>query len=182
MKTLILLGSPKPGGESAAMAKALMEALPGEAHTLSAYSLKVDPCQDCGFCRSRFGCPIQDSQGQVFEGIHWADIVVVASPVYFYSVPGPLKTVLDRCQPFWAARVLRREKPAPKRGAVLLAGGAPSHPGQFDGALQTIGGWFREIGAVNKGQVLFPGTDKSALNQRPDIAEQIGALAKILSE
>lgn len=180
MNALILTGSPKSEGQTAQMARLLAQSLPGETRLLHAYSLQVAPCMDCGFCRTRFACPVQDEQQQVLQQLLWAQAVVVASPVYFYGVPAPLKQVFDRCQPFWCARVLRKEKPAIKKGAVLLAGGAPSHPSQFDGARQTISGWFREIGAESCGEVLFPGTDKTSLSQQPILQEQIKALAQSL--
>ncbi len=61
----------------------------------------------------------------VYRLLDAADAIVVATPVYFATVPAVLKTLYDRCQPYWARRyVLGEERPARKRpGATLIVGG-----------------------------------------------------------
>jgi multimeric flavodoxin WrbA len=61
----------------------------------------------------------------VYSLLDAADAIVVASPVYFATVPAVLKTLLDRCQPYWARRyVLHEPAPAHRRpGAILIVGG-----------------------------------------------------------
>ena len=61
----------------------------------------------------------------VYRLLDTADAIVVATPVFFATVPATLKALLDRCQPYWARRYVLGE-PAPERrrpGALLLAAG-----------------------------------------------------------
>jgi multimeric flavodoxin WrbA len=61
----------------------------------------------------------------VYAELDAADAIAVATPVFFATVPAVLKTLLDRCQPYWARRyVLREPAPAHRRpGAILVVGG-----------------------------------------------------------
>jgi multimeric flavodoxin WrbA len=61
----------------------------------------------------------------VYTLLDSADAIVIATPVFFATVPAVLKTIYDRCQPYWARRhVLGEPPPARKRpGAVLVVGG-----------------------------------------------------------
>lgn len=62
---------------------------------------------------------------EVYAMLDSARAIAVATPVYFATVPSQLKTLIDRCQPYWARRyILGEPAPARKRpGAVLVVGG-----------------------------------------------------------
>jgi multimeric flavodoxin WrbA len=65
-----------------------------------------------------------DGMQDVYARIDAADAVVVATPVYFASVPATLKALYDRCQPYWARRyVLGLPAPARRPGALLVVRG-----------------------------------------------------------
>jgi len=46
-------------------------------------------------------CVIKDDMAEVLEKMHWADVIVMASPVYFYSIDAQMKTVIDRTLAQW---------------------------------------------------------------------------------
>jgi len=62
---------------------------------------------------------------EIYGLLDSADAIAIAAPVYFATVPAVLKTMYDRCQPYWARRyVLGQPAPARRRpGAVLVVGG-----------------------------------------------------------
>lgn len=123
MKTLIINGSTNPHGDTAALLAALTERLQGEVQTLSCADA-IRPCCDCRRCWQSAGCSIPDAMQAFYPYLLVCDSIVLASPIWFSSLSGPLLTIASRLQTLFAASFFRREKLAmqPKRGAILLAG------------------------------------------------------------
>lgn len=125
MKTLIFNGSPRKNGNTAAMVQELCRHLQGEYKIVNAYSCKVSPCIDCRYCWKHPNCCIHDEWDQIDQYIRECDNVVLASPIYFSSLTGPLLAVLSRVQLYFSSRIFRKEKllTEPKRGGLILTGG-----------------------------------------------------------
>jgi multimeric flavodoxin WrbA len=85
----------------------------------------IAPCRACHACSRDGRCIQTDGMVAVYGLLDAADAIVVATPVFFGTVPAQLKMVYDRCQPYWARRyVLHEPRPAHKRpGALLIAAG-----------------------------------------------------------
>jgi hypothetical protein len=68
---------------------------------------------------------MRDGMDDIYERLDAAEAIVVATPVFFATVPAVLKIIFDRCQPYWARRhVLGQPAPPHKRpGAILVVGG-----------------------------------------------------------
>lgn len=86
----------------------------------------VPGCTGCNQCASTGSCVLFDSMTPVYARIDAADAIVIAAPVYFATVPAPLKAFIDRCQPYWVRRYMLGE-PAPEYrrpgGLLLVRGG-----------------------------------------------------------
>lgn len=98
MNIIILNGSPRKGNTLAAC-KAFAGAA-GEKHQveiLNCSELNVSPCTGCGACQMKNGCVAKDDSNMVVDKIAAADMVVFASPVYWWNMTAQLKTVLDKC-------------------------------------------------------------------------------------
>lgn len=136
MKTLILNGSPRKGGDTAALVKAVKERLQGEAEELFAFDGAIRPCTDCRYCRTHEGCSIQDGGAELLKAIAESDCILIASPVWFGTLPGELLSMLSRLQCQFSAEFFRHEERlgAPKKGAILLAAGGS---GGAENAIQT---------------------------------------------
>ncbi|MBQ8514814.1 MAG: flavodoxin family protein [Ruminococcus sp.] len=130
MKTLILNGSPRKNGDTAAMIAHLQAQLRGETKIIRAYDGKIAPCTDCRACKIKKGCVISDGMQAVYAYLEECDHVVIASPIYFSELSGALLSVASRLQTYFSARFFRKEEPAlsRKKGAVLLAGGGTGDP------------------------------------------------------
>lgn len=109
MNRVIVVGSPRTNGRSAALAEELFEACIEECpddhiSLISLSSLTVLPCEGCNFCMKSEGhaCHLGDDMMDIREVLDDADELTIVSPVYFASAPATLKAFLDRLQPyFW---------------------------------------------------------------------------------
>lgn len=133
MKTLILNGSPRVNGDTAALLCAFKSELRGEITELSAHRDTISPCLDCRHCITHSGCSISDDMDTIYRDDY--DNLVIASPVYYGSLTGPMVSLASRLQVYHAAQP-DRDSPRmlrPKRGAVFLTGGGK---GNSEGALR----------------------------------------------
>jgi multimeric flavodoxin WrbA len=127
-RVLCIAGSPRRHGNSEQLLDALVlgvQAAGGRAVKLVAAEAGALPCRGCNACSGTGTCIQRDGMDDVYALIDSADAVVVATPVFFATVPAVLKIVFDRCQPYWARRhVLGEPAPTHKRpGAILVVGG-----------------------------------------------------------
>jgi len=174
MKTLILNGSPRPHGDTAALLRILKENLDGEYRQIDAYRCNISPCIDCRYCKTHSGCAIPDEMQEVYPLIQECDNIVLASPIYFSEVTGRVLDVCSRLQTYFCARIYRGETPIPKpkRGAVLLAGGGDGAPEKAYSTACTLlhqmnhGGRIRPGGGGARGGVPQPG-DVEAMPAAP---------------
>ena len=104
-KVLILSGSPRKGGNSDILcdqfAQGAQEA--GNAvEKIRVAAKKVAPCSGCYYCRDHGGeCVHKDDMAEILQKMIDADVIVLASPVYFYSIDAQLKAVIDRTVARW---------------------------------------------------------------------------------
>lgn len=102
---LILSGSPRKGGNSDLLCDEFLKgALAGgnEAEKVFIRDKKIGYCNACYYCRQSDGvCVIKDDMAEIIEKMHKADVIVMSSPVYFYSIDAQMKTVIDRTLAQW---------------------------------------------------------------------------------
>ena len=103
-KVLIISSSPRKGGNSetlaAAFAKGAREA-GNQVETVYLREKQVGFCKGCLACLKLGHCVIQDDAVEIAAKMHDADVLVFATPVYYYCVSGQLKTMLDRANPLF---------------------------------------------------------------------------------
>lgn len=100
-KILILSSSPRRGGNSDRLCDRFLDGAREAGHTVEKIFLKdknIGYCTGCSVC-SMYGkpCPQQDDAARVVERMIEADVIVMATPVYFYTMSGQMKTLIDRC-------------------------------------------------------------------------------------
>lgn len=104
-KILILSGSPRKGGNSDLLCDEFMcGAIEGgnSVEKIRVASKKIAPCSGCYYCTANNGkCVHQDDMAEILQKIIDADVIVLASPVYFYSIDAQLKAVIDRTVARW---------------------------------------------------------------------------------
>lgn len=100
---LILSGSPRKGGNSDLLCDEFMRGALDAGHSVEKLfisDLNIGYCKACYACRSGV-CVLHDDMAMVLEKMHWADVLVLASPVYFYSIDAQMKAIIDRTLPQW---------------------------------------------------------------------------------
>lgn len=111
----------------------------------------IRPCIGCGNCEKKGFCSIRDDDmtKEIYGKLRRADVVVLATPIYFYNATAQLKAVIDRSQTLWARKYkLGLTDPGrPDRKGVLLAVGATRGKNLFEGMILTAKYFFDAVGA-----------------------------------
>lgn len=104
-KVLILSGSPRKGGNSDLLCDEFLRGAREAGHSVEkirAAEKKAAPCSACYYCRQSGGvCARKDDMAEILQKMIDADVLVLASPVYFYSIDAQLKAVIDRTVARW---------------------------------------------------------------------------------
>lgn len=163
-KILVLFGSPHRNGNTAEMLDSFSELFPGncEIKFFSAFKMSIKPCIDCGYCKKYAGCIEHDSD-DFMKSFEEADVFIVASPVYNFSFPAPVKNVLDRFQRYFNARFSRGEKPPiqkPKQAVLLMTCGSDEKEG-FEISVYQLKRIFTVLNTELVSSVLLSETDKA---------------------
>ena len=102
---LILSGSPRKGGNSDTLCDEFMRGAQEAGHSVEKICVqgkKVAPCLACYYCKDHAGeCVIKDNMKEILDKMLAADVIVLSSPVYFYSISAQLKAVIDRTVARW---------------------------------------------------------------------------------
>lgn len=104
-RVLILSGSPRNGGNSDVLCDEFMRGAieaGNDTEKIRVSSKNVCPCSACYYCRDHGGeCVHKDDMSDILQKMIEADVIVLASPVYFYSIDAQLKAVIDRTVARW---------------------------------------------------------------------------------
>jgi multimeric flavodoxin WrbA len=165
MFVLGLQGSPRRKGNTAY----LLDLFLAEARRRGARTEVVSPareaivaCKGCGACEKTGICVSDDVMAKrIFSLLRQADVVVTASPVYFYGVTAQLKGLIDRCQTLWSRkyRLKLTDPGASVRCGVMLAVGATRGAKLFDGLHLTVDYFFDAIAARSAGSLTYRGIE-----------------------
>ena len=126
MKILVLNGSPRKGNSVAAI-KAFTEGA-SEKHEIEivdTYHLKISPCMACEACACSKGCVAGDDSNTIIDKMVEADMILFASPVYWWGITAQLKLVIDKA--YCRAALLKN-----KKIGVIIVGGSPVENEQYD--------------------------------------------------
>lgn len=100
---LILSASLRAGSNSEALANAFADGARAAGHMVELVSLRgknIAFCRGCLACQTLGRCVIDDDAVAITDKMQHADVIVFATPIYYYEMSGQLKTLLDRVNPF----------------------------------------------------------------------------------
>lgn len=101
-KVLIISASPRKGGNSDTLCDEFLRGAKDAGHDVEKIFLrdkKINYCTGCGLCNTNgySACSQKDDAPEILEKMVNADVIVLATPVYFYTMDGQMKTFIDRC-------------------------------------------------------------------------------------
>jgi multimeric flavodoxin WrbA len=143
----VLACSARAGGNSDLAAALFTEGLretSGDAHILNVRDYPVSPCTACLLCEQGVDrCPAgtRDKSESIFQELFTAPLLCIASPIYFYHLPGIFKLLIDRGQFYYslARNDDQRVTSLPQRKAyAVLVAGRPTGERLFEGSLLTL--------------------------------------------
>lgn len=104
-KVLLLAGSPRKNGNSAALCREFARGVAESGHHAEMIFLrdkKIGCCLACYHCKDSGGvCAIKDDMAEMLAKMNAVDVIVMASPVYFYSIDAQMKALIDRSVAQW---------------------------------------------------------------------------------
>ena len=103
-KILIVSASPRKNSNSEALALAFADGAREAGHEVEFISLRgktVNFCRGCFVCQEKQRCVIRDDADEICQKALTADVLVFATPIYYYEMSGQLKTLLDRLNPLF---------------------------------------------------------------------------------
>ena len=165
MLVLGLQGSPRKKGNTNFLLEAFMNAaenMGARTHIIDCTRTNMIPCKEYVVCEKKGFCPIEDDvKDEIYPLLRQAEVVVIATPIFFYNMTSQLKAVVDRCQVFWARKYkLKLKHPgANMRRGFLLAVGATRGKNLFEGLNLTTQYFFDAIGAKFEGSLAYRGIE-----------------------
>lgn len=161
-KIVAVTSSPRKNGNSEILAQRFADGAKSAGHEVKFVAVRdigLKFCTGCLYCNSHDRCVLDDGMNALYGEFQTADVLVFATPVYYYAVCGQLKTFLDRLNPLF----VRENK---FKDVYLLAAAADDGESAMDGAVKEIQGWIDCFdGAELKGVLRAVGvTEKGAVN------------------
>ena len=187
-KVLGIFGSPRRGGNTDLL---LEEALKGateegaRAEAIHLCDFRITPCRECLACFNNGTCVIDDDMQGIYPRLLAANIVILASPIFFYGITGWAKAMVDRCQALWARKYVLHD-PSLKTENRLRAGffisvGGTKGQRMFEGAVLTVRYFFDAFNTNYSGDLLFRGVDACGdIQKNPDALPQAFAAGRKL--
>ncbi|MBN1276343.1 MAG: flavodoxin family protein [Deltaproteobacteria bacterium] len=185
-KVLGIYGSPRKNGSTDLLLDKVMEgARSAGADTSVIYvrDLKIAGCIECGSCGETGECLIKDDMGLVYKLLDQADVIFLASPIFFYGLTSQAKAVVDRVQAKWSKRMIEKTPEQRKihiRGkGYLIAVGATTGKRLFDGVELTARFFFDALDMSYKGGLFFRRIEKPAdITKQPDVLQKAFAFGR----
>jgi multimeric flavodoxin WrbA len=148
MKIVAVLGSPRPQGNSSTLARAFLQAAAARGAEVTEYllnQLAYQGCQGCMACKTkRDTCILEDDLAPVLNAVKEADLLVLASPVYFGDLSGQMKCFFDRTYSYINPDFSTRVPPGKKAVMVLVQ--ANPDPAQFADIFPRYERWLKLYG------------------------------------
>ena len=153
MKVVVLSGSPRVDGNTAAMVEAFVKGAREAGHDVTVVpvgTMQISGCRSCGWCRGagNGACVQQDDMQKIYPVVKDAEAIVFASPVYYFTMSAQIQSALQRFY-VWG------KHPTMKKGVLLLSSYSPN---VYEGCVGQYHGILRFFGAADCGIVTSDNT------------------------
>ena len=136
-RILVLSTSPRIGGNSETLADVFIKGAEEAGHEtkkICVYDKKIEFCKGCLVCQTTGKCILRDDAERIIAQLKAMDVLVFATPIYFYEMSGQMKTLLDRTNPLFPAEYEFRD-------IYLLATSADEEESSMEAAVKGLEGW-----------------------------------------
>lgn len=187
-KILAIYGSPRRNGNTSLLLKSAVQGAREAGASVAEVilrDLKMSPCLEIYGCKQTGRCVIQDDFQRIYDQIVQCEGLILASPIFFYTVSAHTKTLMDCCQSFWVKKYWRKESistpsAVPRKG-MFISAGATKGKKLFDGALLTIRYFFEPLDVVLWRTLLYRGLDfEGDVSKHPEYLEEAYAAGRDL--
>ena len=144
MKILGIHGSPRKEGNTSHLLREFLKGAKNNAGKTTEIYLcdkHILPCVADYSCAKTGKCFLKDDMSELYMQLIEHDCIVVAAPIFFYSVNAQTKVLIDRCQALWARKYILKQPIAGgeiKRRGIFISTGATKGSKLFDGTLLTM--------------------------------------------
>ena len=177
-KVLIVSTSPRAHSNSEALAEAFAEGAQAAGHETEVVSLRgrtVNFCRGCFVCQEKLRCVIRDDADEICQKALRADVLVFATPIYYYELSGQLKTLLDRLNPLFPSEYAFRD-------VYLLTAAAEDEEPVPQRAVNGLEGWIECFERARlAGSVFMGGVTAAGENPEHPAIEQAYRMGKSVS-
>ena len=152
-KVLIISTSVRAGSNSELLAKEFQKGAEDAGHSVKFISLKdkkIAFCRGCLSCQKIHRCVIDDDANAIADEICDSDVIVWATPIYYYEMSGQMKTLIDRANSLYSRDYRFKE-------VYLLAVAAEEGDHVYKRAEEGLGGWIDCFDGVELKKTLFVG-------------------------
>ena len=152
-KILIISTSPRKNGNSERLADAFLNGAMDGGNTtekISLYDKRIGICKGCLACQKTGRCVIHDDAETIVGKMLTADVIVFATPIYYYEMSGQMKTMLDRANPLYSADYDFRD-------VYLLSTAADNDEGVDARAISGLEGWIECFPKARLAGTVFAG-------------------------
>ncbi len=166
MKVLAISSSPRKDGNSDVLCDQFLKGAKEAGHEgkkIRLSELGISPCTACYGCTKSGRCVKDDGMTEIIEELIHADIIALATPVYFYSMCAQMKIMIDRCLP-------RHKEIKDKKFYFIVTAADPEHSA-VDGTLAGLRGFLRCLPGAEEKEVIY-GTgawDKGDVYRHPSL-------------
>lgn len=179
-KILAIYGSPRrKGNTSQLLQKAVQGAKEagGQVEEIVLRDLKMSPCLEIYGCKKTGRCVIKDDFQDVYDKLLSCEGVMLASPIFFYTVSAHTKILMDRCQSLWVKKYWIEKTPFGKnettRKGLFISVGATKGKRLFDGVRLTVRYFFGTFDAALWRSLLYRDLDlEGAVLKHPEYLEE----------
>jgi multimeric flavodoxin WrbA len=189
-KIVAIYGSPRRKGNTATLLSRAVQGVRDSdvrVEEIVLRDLKISPCLEIYACKKDGRCAIKDDFHSVVDQILSAKGLMLASPIFFYTVSAHTKILMDRCQSLWVKKYWIDKVPfgqwEPKRKGLFISVGATKGKKLFDGTLLTVKYFFDVLDTELFRSLLYRGLEfEGDVLKHPEYLEEAYLAGKTFAE
>ena len=191
MKVLAIMGSPRKGKNNDVLLDSILASIKNQDITaaiekLYVSDLAIAPCLACDACTRKTGCIQKDGMDDLYEKFDVADLIIITSPMYFNSISGQLKSIIDRNQAIWSSKYVLNDplidKDKVRVGYVIITAGAKEHPYGLSAVTPIMDLFFKSVNTEYWGDYFVNGVDENPAYSNSQALDQMREAGKRIVE